>query len=324
MTLWLAALIAIAIAITLPHTLRLERVSPLPAIGIWLSALVLRALAAVFVVIVVLLDVPETELFAALTQWCWHTVLPLIATHLGLSGHQLGDAATIAPAFALAVSSLSLMWALDRARRAVRQMLETRALGHGPHGSVIVGGADVLVAAAGLTRPRVVVSAGALTGLDDEELAAGVAHEHGHIARSHRFVLLFGQVCCAVARFVPGTRHALADLAFALERDADEYALQARHDRRALASAICKSAVSRSAAPALMALGGSGKTVERVRLLLQGDGRAPRGLRSRLASALAVMMASLAIAATVSLPFATAASISSLATQAPHAASCLD
>lgn len=322
MTLLLAGLVAIAIAI--PHALTLERVSPLAASAIWLCALVLRALAAIFLVIVVVVEVPETQLFAALTQWCWHTVLPLFAAHLGLSGHQLGDAAMIAPAFALAASALSAAWALDRARRAVRRMLQTRALGRGPHGSVIVGGGDVLVAAAGIRRPRIVVSAGALVRLDDEELAAGVAHEHGHIARSHRFVLIVGQLCCAAARFLPGARRALVELAFELERDADEYALAAHHDRHALASAICKSATSAACVPALMALGGSGKTVARVRLLLlQGDGRAPRGLHSRLAGGLAIAMAALTLIAAVSLPVATAASISSLSSQTAHVARCL-
>jgi len=61
----------------------------------------------------------------------------------------------------------------------------------------------VLVAAAGLRKPRVVVSAGALLNLDDEELAASLDHEHGHIVRRHRYVLVAAELCRALARLFP-------------------------------------------------------------------------------------------------------------------------
>jgi len=76
--------------------------------------------------------------------------------------------------------------------------------------------------------------------LDDEELAASLEHERGHVARRHRFALVIAEVCRASARALPGTRHAVAELIFHLERDADRLVVDRLHDPAALASAICK------------------------------------------------------------------------------------
>ena len=66
-----------------------------------------------------------------------------------------------------------------RDARAARRLVAQHAVGLGPRNSLIVGGSDVVFAVAGLVRPRIVVSAGALTSLDDDELAAGLDHEEG-------------------------------------------------------------------------------------------------------------------------------------------------
>ena len=140
--------------------------------------------------------------------------------------------------------TVSLSWALARvvqATLAVRRLVRS-PLGEGPEGSVIVGGEDVMLAAAGLTRPTLVVSAGALARLDDAELAAAMAHERAHIRRFHRYVLLFAEVCRVLGRPLPGTARAVRQLRFHIERDADRCAVRERTDRLALASAICKAA----------------------------------------------------------------------------------
>lgn len=236
-------------AIGAPHVLRLGSAPPAVAALLWSSALVLRALTSVFAAIFLVLFFPATQLFDAVTHWCWHTVVPGFTAHLGVSGHNVGDAATLAPVFGLVASSLWVCFGVARGAQSLRRFVRRAGLGSGPGGSVIVGGPDVFVGAAGMTRPRVVVSAGALTILDDEELAAGLAHEHGHIARHHRYVLLAAELCRAIGRPLPGTRTAARELAFHLERDADRWAIARRHDRLALASAICKAALSRSIRP---------------------------------------------------------------------------
>jgi len=241
-------------AIALPHLLRLSAVEPSTAALTWAANLALRALAGVLIVVYLVLYLPSTGIFAALTHWCWHTLLPV---HLGLNGHSVGDVATVLP---IAVIGVSVFWAgvgLLRVARSVRRLVTRAVLGAGPRDSLIVGGPEILVAAAGLARPKVLVSAGALIRLDDEELAAGLDHERGHIARGHRWILIYAEICRALGIFVPGTRRAVAELNLHLERDADRWAIARRHDRLALASAIVKAAASPTrSSPPFAALGG--------------------------------------------------------------------
>lgn len=125
--------------------------------------------------------VHASELFGLVTHWCWHAVVPFVTAHLGLNGHELGDAATVAPSFALAASVISVSVAIWRAARTFRGFPLRSSLGRGPRDSVLVGGPNVVLAG-GLTRPRLVVSVGALASLDEDELAAGLDHERGHFA----------------------------------------------------------------------------------------------------------------------------------------------
>ena len=304
MSLVLAALLVAAIFA--PHALRFDRTSPALAALVWLSALVLRALTAVAAAVAIVLVLPRTEVFTLITHWCWHTALPLLATHLGLDGHRLGDAALILPGAVLAVSAISVAFGLWKATRAVASLVQRGSVGTGPQNSVIVGDGDVVVAAAGIRRPLVLVSAGALASLDDEELAASLEHEHGHIQRRHRYVLVAAEFCRALARFLPGTRRAADELRFQLERDADRFALERHHEPVVLASAICKAAQGRSTAP-MTALAGGG-VGRRIRALLDGAAAAQpvNGVAVRAA---AVLILSLVVALGAALPAVTAAAV---------------
>lgn len=288
------------VAIALPHLLPLDRVAAPVAAACWIAALALRALAGVLIVVVAAFLAPQTQLFAALTAWCLHAVLPLLEMHLGFDGHLAGDVATFLPLLLLALSAVSAVWAIVRAAQAVRRLVR-RGLGEGPLGSVIVGGPEVTVAAAGLTRPRIVVSAGALVEFDDAELAASIEHERGHIARSHRYLLLFAEACRALGRVVPGGRHAVAQLAFQLERDADDYALARDHDRLALAAAICKAATLRPEPGTLAPLADGRSVLGRVRLLADGPA-APRRVLQRCSAGAATLTVVIALVLAASLP----------------------
>jgi hypothetical protein len=273
----LAALVAAGIG--LPHVLRIEGAAPGVAATIWLGALALRALTVVFSALFVVLYLPTTTLFSLITHWCWHAIVPFVATHLHFNGHLVGDVTLALPTFLLAASLVSVGVGLWRAARQVRTLLR-RAVGAGPEQSVVVADRDMLVAAAGIRRPCVVVSAGALLAFDDEELAASLEHERGHIARRHRYLLVLAEICRALARLLPGTRAAVRELVFHLERDADRYAVARRHDPNVLASAICKAAVGAAPSPFTMGLGG-GVVTRRIRLLLDPDsgGSPHRGWR---------------------------------------------
>lgn len=309
---------AVVAAIALPHVLHLERVAPLTAGALWGTALGLRAVTGVFAAIYLIFYLPATDLFTALTHWCWHTILPVVTTHLGVSGHRVGDAIMVLPSVLLAASVVSIAVGVYRAARSVSRLIRRWRLGDGPGDSVIIGGPDVVLAAAGISRPRIVVSAGALLALDDAELAAGIAHERGHIVRRHRFVSLYAELCRALGRFLPGTTAAARALAFHLERDADAWALARRSDRYALANAICKAAVAQRTSPVMASLGG-GEVRARVDELVN----APALVSGRRAHALnlaAVLGAVLLLALTAAVPATLAGG--PVAASAPDVARC--
>lgn len=294
-------------ALAAPHVLRLESVQPATAVVLWLADLTVRALLCVYLALFVILYLPSTELYALISHWCWHGVIPFLATHLRFTGHDIGDAAALGPAIILAASLAWGSLGAYRAARAVRRLLHQRAVGTGPGHSVILKDQQVMIAAAGIRRPQLVVSAGALLALDDEELAAGLDHERGHIAHRHRYAMLAADALGSIARFLPGTRRAQAELLFHLERDADQYALDRAHHPTSLASAICKAAESTfaSTGPA-MALGGS-SVVRRLHVLL--DGPAPRRSASALAIGTMLCLSAITILGILALPAAAHAGI---------------
>jgi Zn-dependent protease with chaperone function len=287
----LAAGVVVLVAIGLPHLVRLDGTPPGFAAAIWLSVLSLRALASLAVAVAAEVYIPVTGLASPLEGWC-------LDGSSALSGHDAADIVLALPALVLAASLCWVMVALWRASRRVQTLLRTSIVGPGPGESLVVADGALLVAVAGLRRPKVVISAGALVALDDEELLASLDHERGHIALRHRYLIVAGELARAVARFLPGTRAAARELLFSLERDADRYALERRHDPAVLASAICKAAQGAAAPPAL-ALGG-GVVVRRARLLLEaGTPPAHLGL-----IALAPVMVALVTASAIALPFA--------------------
>jgi hypothetical protein len=295
------ALAAITAAgILLPHALRLQRIPPFTAVALWLSSLALGAFACLLAAIALLFHLPGTGLFVTLTHWCAHVALPARESPLALEGHGIAQVALYAPTAVLGASLAWMCVASVREAHAAQDLIAEHAVGPGPGDCLIVGGSDVVFAAAGLVHPRIMVSAGALTALDDDELAAGLDHEAGHIARQHRFVMLLAVGLRALGRPVPGGGRALRELAFHLERDADRWALRRGDDRAALASVICKAAAAdASTRPAVAGLG-SADVPERLGQVLgtcAGSTRRVRALCTALATGM--VMLSLLIGAAV-------------------------
>lgn len=244
----MTASLVIAVAavglVCLPHLAPLGRVTPPTAAAIWFFALSLRALLALAGAAFVFAYLPQTGLYDLAADWCWHEVVPLFATHLGFYGHPIIHAAVIVPGLALAASLVAGLFAMGRAWLGLRILLR-RTLGAGPLGSQIIDVPEIVVGATGLGRGTVVISKQALVTMDVDEVRASLSHELGHLRRCHRPVLGLGQILAAIAAIVPGTGHARRQLAFALERDADDYAVRQTRDPLALASAICVAAAGR-------------------------------------------------------------------------------
>ena len=297
------AVVTLAIVgIALPHILRLGHARPMTAAAFWIAALTLRALTTISVTLYVLFVFPDTAAFRVLTHWCEHSVLPVVGLHIDLQGHTFGAMAVLVPVVGIAFALTRAVIRMLLVARSVGRMLKAQTLGAGPQQSVIVGGPEVVVAAAGLVHPTVVVTAGALAALDEEELAAGLAHESGHIVRRHNLLLAYAECCRAIVAALPGTRLVVSELRFQLERDADEWALRRDHDPCALASAICKSATMRAGThPALVALGG-GALERRLDRLMDDTPVASGSWRRRLADSAAVLVVCMTISSTVALP----------------------
>jgi Zn-dependent protease with chaperone function len=317
----LAAILAAGIAV--PHVLRLQRVQPVTAAALWLNSLALRALAGVLVAVYLVFFLPRAELFSTLTHWCLHTMLPFVSDQLAVEGHGIGDAVLYLPGAFMTFSLVVVCLATARSARAARHVVDHDAVRGGPRDSLIVGGSDVAFAVAGIARPRILVSAGALTRLDDDELDAALNHEQAHIARGHRFVVLLALGFRALGRLVPGSGHALAELAFHLERDADRSALRLRDDRLALASVICKAADGEESQrlAAIARIDGTGVR-ERLRQLL--DDQPPEAVRPAAAAlnGLAVAMVACTLLLAAMVPTAAVAGARGDAHQAHHALHC--
>lgn len=318
MTFALAAIVAAGIL--LPHLLRLHRVSPVTATVLWITSLSLRALAGLVGVTLLLFVLPRTDLFESLTHWCLHAVLPGVTDRLNVEGHGIGDVAVFVPGAAMALSLVIACVRTAHSAGTARHLVDRHVLGRGPGGSVIVSGPEVAFAVAGLARPRIVVSAGALASLDDAELAAALDHERGHIARHHRFVMLVADGLSALGWIVPGTRRAAWEIAFQLERDADRWALDRKNDRLALASVICKAATSApsSGSPALVSLGRTG-VGERLDQLLDEQPRPSRQATRTALNALATAMVAFTLLLAAALPAAAVAGARADAHGAHHA-----
>ncbi|MBN9623302.1 MAG: M56 family metallopeptidase [Actinobacteria bacterium] len=307
----LAGLLLLGTAV--PYLLPRDALTPLTGAAIWLSVLVLRALLVVVGALVLVLYLPATQLFQLTTHWCIHAVLPFFATHLGFSGHRLGDAATLLPGLVLGLSLIWAVFAVWRTARTVRRWLHRNCLGEGPRQSLIIGGPDVVVVAAGIRDARIIVSTGALAKLDEGELAAGLEHERGHIAHRHPYLALAGSVAFASARVLPGSNDALGRLRFCLERDADEYAVGRVGDPVALASAICKAAAGQPpTSPALAGLAGVG-TAARLRFLLDRTKARPRAWVELSGRALVVSLVALVVLTAAATPALARDGISSVA-----------
>ncbi len=106
-------------------------------------------------------------------------------------------------------------------------------------GALVIEEARPLAFCAGLLRPRVYVSTGAIARLDAAALDAVLAHERHHARRRDPMRLACGRVLARALFFIPGLRE-LVDRSQALaEIGADEAALDAAPGRRSdLAAAM--------------------------------------------------------------------------------------
>jgi Zn-dependent protease with chaperone function len=178
----------------------------------------------------------------------------------------------LAAALALAVF-LRLTWVLLastaqtlRVRRRHRILLDLVAAPSAALAGARVLAHDVPVAYClpGL-RPRVVLSQGVLSRLDDVEVAAVLAHERAHLTARHDLVVLPFVALGATFPRLPAVRTARLAVALLVEMLADDRAVR-RHDRTVLARALVE--VGTASVPAGgLGLGGDDVLLRAQRLL---------------------------------------------------------
>jgi hypothetical protein len=295
----LAIAFALAIPATaVPHYIPLHRAAPITGAAVWMLALLLRALIVIGATTFVFARLAHTDLLEAALNWCWHEVLPDVPGWLGFAEHPVAHAAVAVPVFTIAAAVIAHVFGGLRAWLVLRRSLSAGS-SVGPQGAALLPADEIVVAVTRFGRGRVVVSDRALEMMDEQELAAGMAHEFAHLRRRHRPLLLLASLLSTIGRPLPGTATAHNELCFHLERDADAWAVNRLHDPLSLASAICK--VAGAVEPTGTAsLAGRGPVTRRLAELI-GE-RGVRSTRIELAArimvtALAGVVVGLAIAA---------------------------
>lgn len=141
----------------------------------------------------------------------------------------------------VAVIVLSMRSAVRQVRRARRFDRSLRITGSLPAGDAPVGVIDAEGAQAfclGFLRPRVYVSRRAVETLQEDELAAVLAHEAHHARRRDPLRILVARSLGDGLFFVPGVRRLAERCAALAELAADEAAVRSMRDSRPLASAL--------------------------------------------------------------------------------------
>jgi hypothetical protein len=305
----------VSAAVVLPHLIPLNRATPAVGIAVWMLVLALRAASAVALATLALVGLADVPIVHAALAWCWHTVLPDVPRAIGFDEHPVSHAVVAAPTVAVAGSLFWLTVRVVRGAIALHRLLG-RTLGTGPQGSTVIQDERVVLGVTGFGRGRVLVSDRALGELDAEELAAGLMHEHAHLRRLHRPVLVAAVLLGAIGRLLPGTRAAERELRFQLERDADHYTVRALQDPLALASAICKAA---GAAPTgvVAGLSGHGRVTQRLEELLDGEGPRRPGVE-RAAWALMALLGCLVVVLVATAPAWGLAELGQASAQGEH------
>lgn len=136
----------------------------------------------------------------------------------------------------------------------------------------------------------IVVSAGMLRRLDDDERRVLLAHERAHLRRGHHRYVLVADVAASA---VPMLRPLRERVRFATERWADEDAAVAVGDRRLVARAICRAALVQHESGHALALAELGVPA-RVDAMLDAGSVSPRHVTaiSALAALTAVALSS--------------------------------
>jgi len=232
-----------------------DRACPRAAVPALVAAAVLTAAATIWSLLLLVLTLFDD--------------LPAMAALEGRGGMHLPEPvpdAVAAVAVVLTVIAVGMLRRDVHLRRCTARRL--RHAGPSAGGVVVADWAEPLAVAVPGRPGEILLTTGMLRALDADERRAVVAHERAHLAhRHHRAVLLAG----AAAAVNPLLRPAREEVAYLVERWADEEAAAGVGDRRLVARAVARAALVTSGRPGSAPAGAlgvhGGVIVRRVRAL---------------------------------------------------------
>ena len=215
------------------------------------------------------LTVPTVRVSADLAQLLQACVMALTAQYASPGGAAAGAAGAV---LALAVLG-RVAWCagaallrIRRERMEHREVLDMVGRADPVRGVVVLDHAEPAAYCLPGRHRRTVITTGALRALDDDQLAAVLAHEHAHQAERHDAVLAWTQTLARAFPRVPLFRLAEEEIARLVEMRADDVAA-ARSGRLTTAAALLAVAGGRTPAVALAA--GGSTAARRVRRLIE-------------------------------------------------------
>jgi Zn-dependent protease with chaperone function len=170
-------------------------------------------------------------------------------------------------AIVLAFVALATVWKTVRIRARHRFMVNLIGRANpGYPGTMLIEDPRAIAYCVPGIHPRIVVTTGALTALNGEELAAVLDHERGHIHGRHGLVLLPMTGFWDLFRFIPYARQAPEAMRELLEMAADDHAAR-HHNPVALASALLRLATPDALPAAVFCASGTGVPARISRLI---------------------------------------------------------
>jgi Zn-dependent protease with chaperone function len=251
------ALVIVGLILTAPVSYRLARVkwtnrAPRPALVLWQAL----CLAAGFAVVAGLVLLAVQPLGNNILGASWNWFAALFTDSLEVPAWRLACGLLAAAVTVVLLAVLARTAALTaRRRHSHRMVLDLLTRPFPPAGGAQrrTSAPDVRIldhrSAVAYTLPgwhsRVVLSAGLLDLLTEQELSAVIEHERAHLRARHDLLVLPFQAWAIALGWVPGVRPAGGSVAELTEMLADDMAA-ARTSRAALASALAKVALSGS------------------------------------------------------------------------------
>ncbi|MER5686193.1 M56 family metallopeptidase [Streptomyces sp. NPDC002205] len=241
--------------------------APRLGIAVW-QALGVSALAGA-VMAGLALTVPTVRVSADLASMLQACVMALTAQYASPGGAAAGAAGAV---LALAVLGRTAwcagaaMLRIRRERRDHREVLDMVGRRDAARGVVVLEHAEAAAYCLPGRHRRTVITTGALQALDDEQLAAVLAHEDAHQAERHDAVLAWAQTLARAFPRVPLFHTAENEIARLVEMRADDVAA-ARSGRLTTAAALL--AVAGGHTPAAGLAAGGSTAAQRVRRLIE-------------------------------------------------------